>query len=260
MQKFKNLDDFAKHVTRQTAMRGLRIEEPSAKDFGLSLDIVDVVDGYYIARPVVRYGTGRSAVSALLETSGDLPVEVSGGPANIEVDKLNNNILISPKSDETVHAAGKVPTTLGGSRVTLTSRREEVGITTDLLSREEASVQVAGGGACAARWTLAATIDFNIQVRASIMANVMPRSLTRREISWRHGRYFAHHPQIGFMSLYYDPDRPSRISMSAKDADKASRNEGFFPATAKNQIYFICDFIDLGFSAFTRKPMMQTID
>lgn len=260
MKTFPNLDALAASATQQIRIRGLSEETARLPEFDLSLQVLDVVDGRYVLRPLIRYERDGAVAKGTIDSNEDIPIEISGGAASVEIDRYSGNVIVTPKGDETVFARAQIRTTLDDRKVLLSSTIKEVGISTDSLPQAESDMVLAGGGACAARWVKGVVLAFDVQVRASIMANVMPKSLTRREILWRHGRYFAFDPNIGFMSLYYDPERISRIRMETKDSERATAKEGFFPASATNEIYFICDFIDLGISAFTKVPMRQTID
>jgi hypothetical protein len=152
-----------------------------------------------------------------------------------------------------------VETTHKGVPVVLSGGDVPVGIDTSLVPDEELDVRVAGGSACAARWELAAAREINVRVRAGLTANVIPRSLTQREVSWRHALYFAQDKEIGFMRLSYHPGFQSKIVMSSSRGDVEAKTNGFFPASARNSLHFKIEFLDMGYTAFNPKPMTQTI-
>ncbi|HEX8534375.1 MAG TPA: hypothetical protein VF662_09420 [Allosphingosinicella sp.] len=230
---------------------------PTREDFEVGLEVYDIVDGYYVIRPVVKLQYLGRNFRALLGAEASVDIDLSGGPATATRDPANGNILVSTSSRDPIFGRSAVGTRLGGDSITLTSDPFEIGIDPSRIPPSEQQVSVAGGGACASRFFIGDPVDSEVQVRASLMATALPRSVDRREVLWRHGRYFAYNPVLGFMSLYYDPERTSRTTMLSANPNPA--DDGFFPAETVNELHFICDFVDLGIKAFSKVPMRQTI-
>lgn len=260
MEVFRTLDEMVERSKTSPLWTLAASERLSVSNFAARYELYDLVDGYYILRPIVQFSRGTTRVRALLDTSVTLPVEVFGGDASVERDSLNGNILIRPRGDETVHARPSVVTSLGGTPVKLAGTDIEIGISPESLGPGENVMSVAGGGSCAADVVLPTSeVSVNVQVRASIAATAMPKTLTRREVAWRNGRYFAHDPVIGLISLYYDPDRTSRSIIETNNANFATTLADFFPARTQNYFHFMCDFVDLGITTFSKVPMRQTL-
>jgi hypothetical protein len=258
MIRIETLDDLADATFVRRRMYSAA-PLPSRNDFQLGLEIYDLVDGYYVLRPVVQLQYLGRTFRALLGSQAAVDIELSGGPATAQRDPVNGNILVSTTSPDPVFARPAAETTLGGEPVTLGADPLEIGIDPSTIPPSELEVGLAGGGSCASRFFIGDPVDSEVQVRASLMAKALPKSADRREVLWRHGRYFAYNPILGFMSLSYDPDRISKTTMLTSN-QTFLQSGGFFPAKAVNELQFICDFVDLGIKAFSKVPMRQTIN
>jgi hypothetical protein len=162
----------------------------------------------------------------------------------------------------------------------LIGEETEIGFTAQNIPRAQLSIVAAGGGACVSSTSLSNTASipqqlterftgmgisgdslkqlaqgyhFKLRVRACVAANVIPRSALTREIVWQHGLYYAFDPVLGRMRLHYNPAFRSRTVMHSDGALTAGHN--FFPASGMNQLYFILNFLDLGYHAFNKEPM-----
>jgi hypothetical protein len=96
---------------------------------------------------------------------------------------------------------------------------------------------------------------FKLRVRASFAANVIPSSPKKREILWKYGLYYAHDPVLGRMRLHYNPD-PAYQSKTVMESSAILPNgHNFFPASGVNQLYFVLEFLDLGYRVFNKESM-----
>ena len=212
----------------------------------LGLEVVDQVDGRFVLRVT---SSVEDADELLFDDSVD--VELTAGAGEIERDPYTGRLLLSPSGADPVR--GRAVQQRAGAAALL-SPEAALGMRVDDIAADQLKIGVAGGGACAARWQLAMDVDFKVNVRASVMANVVPLTTDRRELTWRHGAYFAHDPIIGFMRLTYNSDFVSKIVLEAQDP------ASFFPSRIDNNIHFVIDFVDLGYRGFNRTPMRQRVD
>jgi hypothetical protein len=237
--------------------RGIR-NDPS--DVEPRVVVHDVIDGKYIVGVTMEHRVGEMLMKRLDSTNfKGVTLALAKGRGTIERDKYTGRYLITPKGDAPVSARAITETTFRGGDIILAGADTVVGIDPALVPAEEMEVTVAGGSACAARWPQVAERDFEVQVRAGLTASVIPRTFTRREISWKHAMYFAQDEHIGFMRLTYNPDFPSMLEMESKQRVTSANRNAFFPAQAKNNLYFKIDFPDMGYTGFNKKPMTQTI-
>lgn len=215
--------------------------------------VSDLVDGKYVVGIDTECRVGGSLVKRLDSTTfKGVHLELPRGRGIIERDRYTGRYLITAQGDEPVSARAVIESSFRGAEVVLAGADTVLGVDRALIPPEEGDVTVFGGSACAARWEVVAQRDFQVQVRAGLVANVIPRSLTRREISWRHAMYFAQDEHIGLMRLTYNPEFRSMIEMESKQEVTRANLDAFFPARAKNHLYFKIDFVDMGYSAFNK--------
>lgn len=216
--------------------------------------------GTVIDRVGDTYVVEGEVVSAARErrqaVGGDqgLQANLVTGAAEIEIDAYSNRLLVRPRGLETV----RIRPRLDAPTVQLSGSDLEIGIEPTELPPDEGDFEAVGGGACSARWQLGIAVEFDVHVRAAVTSTVLPLSLERRRLNWRHGLYFAHDPNVGFMRLNYNPSYYSHLEMTSKQSAPAA--DSFFPSEVENDLYFICDFVDFGFKAFNKEPMQQRVN
>jgi hypothetical protein len=211
------------------------------------LEAIDHVDGRFVLR--ARASDSRAAGGWRELAADSFEVELTAGDADVERDPYTGRYLLTPKAGGAVR--GRAVGEADGA--TIATEDVPLGIDSSTIPRDELRFVVAGGGACAARWQMAGQIDFNVNVRASVASNVVPLTENRRELFWRNGLYWAHDPAIGLMRLDYNPERTSKIVLESGSAGD------FFPGDAENNLYFVIDFVDLGYRAFNKEPMRQRV-
>lgn len=247
-----SLDDYA--------LKG-RAARFDAADVVPRLVVHDVADGKYVVSVVAEFRVGSEILRAEDCSSQDgVAIEISSGRGAIERDPYTGRFLIGVRGDDPVRARAVVDARLKGGTVVLAGEEKTVGIDLRFLPVEQQDVVVSGGSACKARWEVTAERDFEVQVRAGLAASVIPTTLTTREISWKHAMYFAHDERIGFMRLTYNSEYRSLLTMRSQRELSVESYNDFFPAKARNELYFKIDFVDMGYSAFNKVPMSQTID
>lgn len=249
-----SLEELYQNIQSLIQAIGLGLPEPPITAFRPELEFIGLSGDSYVYKQRLSVNVGPVHTSAYLRLPRAPYIQISGGAASVEIDELNGAILITPSSSSAVIASVHQSVTFKAKGADLIGPPQTIGIDLSNIPLSQREMSVAGGGACAARWASATTLTFDVNVRASILADVRPTSESTRQIEWRHGRYFAHHPQLGFMSLYYDQDKNSQLIMRT-----LGTGAGFFPAEAENSINFICDFVDLGIKARSRTPMVQAI-
>jgi hypothetical protein len=252
-----SLDQFL--AQSQSVFSTERVLEPADTDVGI--DVIDQVDGKFVVRSKAHLNVSEDMrFSSDVKRGQGLEIEITQGRANIEQDPYTGLTLITPKGSTPVRARPVLDAKYRENSVTLVGEEKSIGFDTKNIPTEQSTVQKAGGGACNASWEVGQKIDFDVQVRASIMANIIPKTEEQRDIRWQNGLYFAHDEKIGFMRLSYNPERESSLVMSSKTSRESIKAESFFPSTGKNEIYFIVEFLDLGYVGFNKVPMVQNID
>lgn len=224
-------------------------QEGGPGDSELRLEAIDQVDGRFVLRAIQP---GLAAGMRELTAKERLTIEVTAGDADLEVDPYTNRYLLTPKGEEPVRGRATLEDPRGQR---LASPDVPLGFDPSQIPEDEQRFEAVGGGACAARWELAMAADFEVNVRAAAMANVVPLADDRRELYWMHGSYYAHDPVVGLMRLRYNPARTSKIVLQAGDSPG-----GFFPSRIENHLFFVIDFIDLGYRGFNKEPMVQRVD
>ncbi len=223
--------------------------------------VVERVGGTYVVESRVWLpGEGLRRSAEVGEAQG-LEVEVSGGSARTDFDPHSGRLLVVPEGTETVRVRSRVNAKAGAGSVSLSGPEIEVGIDPAGMAPEEGDFDALGGGNCNARMIAAeGEIDFEVNVRAAVQARVLPIALDRRHLNWRHGAYYAHDPNMGLMRLRYNPTRDSTLVMKSQ-ADRAELEQGasFFPASAANDLYFLIEFMDHGYSCFSKEPLAQEV-
>jgi hypothetical protein len=265
-----------------------------AKPYSIDLDVVDHVDGYLVVRPSLRANLNGIVESVSnMRMSDGLSIQITQGEAKVSEDPYTGNILIAPIGLTPIKARGVLRPMLSHGNGVLTASpvlggavlvgaETHIGFSAVNIPRQQQSVAIAGGGSCVSSTSLSNTTNvpqqlitrlqskglsldqikemaknynFKLRVRASIASNVIPHSKQTREIIWQHGLYFAEDPVLGRMRLHYNPDPGyrSRTVMNTNAATPNTRN--FFPASGVTQLYFVLEFLDLGYRAFNKEPM-----
>jgi hypothetical protein len=216
----------------------------------LRLEAIDQVDGRFVLRatvPELDEGGGAREMMA----DENLAIEITSGAGEIERDPYTNRYLLKPAGSEPVLGRAVHE---GREGIRRASSEVPLGIDPSGIPDDQQRFEVAGGGACSARWELAMKADFEVNVRASAMANVVPLSEDHRELYWAHGQYYAHDPVVGLMRLTYNPADTSKIVLR-----RGSEGTEFFPSRIENRLFFVIDFIDLGYRGFNKEPMVQSV-
>lgn len=227
---------------------------------GLSIEITQG-EGKVVEDPY----TGNILIAA----TGSVPVKARG--------------VLRPLIEHS-HGEGHViadPVILGNS--VLIGEETHIGIASHAIAQNQLSIAASGGGACPhavtslsstssiphqlvqrlqnlgfsaeAMVNMAKGYRFSIRVRASFMANVIPYDDKTRVINWRHGLYYAYDKVLGRMRLYYNPDPAYRSKTIMRSDALVAGAHNFFPASGVNQLYFILDFLDIGYRCFNKEPM-----
>lgn len=185
-----------------------------------------------------------------------------------------------PAAGQEVSARAVVParTTvadLAGTTKAAASAVVAVGYDAREIPAAQRGVVAAGGGPCAASIPMgevtrmiqpmishlsadrvdtvrsaAGSATSTLRVRAAVMGNTIPQTPDRREIRWKHGRYYGIDTVLGLLRFSYNPDRRSAVSIVG-----AGAGADFFPASGVNQIYCKLEVLELGLTAYNAEPM-----
>lgn len=253
VEKF-TLDQLYEGITRKT------LRETSDTDFlsntTFETSVFDQIDGKIILQNQFFVETDEGIVSSAKIRDRDLvSYQITQGRAIIQTDPYTNETLITPKGDEPVKVRTIFDSTFRGDSIRFVGQEEEIGIDIRNVPPEQLRFEKGGGGACASSLFLGEPFEFELRVRSFMPANVIPLSLDRRQINWRHALYFAQDPKIGLMRIRYNPDFQTQTNLVS--ANKKA-GEDFFPADGQNDLYFVMEMLNLGLSCFNKKPMRQT--
>ena len=186
---------------------------------------------------------------------------MTAGKATVEIDPYNDAMLVVPTGPEPARGRAVLQATHGGSALTLRSSDREIGFDVANIPDSQLAFRNSGGGACGAAVLEAGlpVTEFELRVRAAMPSSVIPLAPDRREIRWRHALYFAYHAEMGRIRLHPSPTFVSRTVMQSK-AENSEDASDFFPAKGRNELYFVMELLDLGFSWFNKTPMVQSFD
>ncbi|MCZ6862633.1 MAG: hypothetical protein O7I42_20570 [Alphaproteobacteria bacterium] len=248
-----------------TSLHSLAVEKGASpavdlvRDTEVDLGLVDQEDGAFVLAPrVCVRQEGTEFAELKLGVEHDLQVEILEGQASVERDPFSQELLVNPKGSTPVVARLVLRTNRGTEPLTFFGGRTELGMDSTFLSPNESIFDKAGGGACRERWHMTADepFDFELRVRAFMPANVIALTPTKRQIRWRHALYFAHDPTMGNMRIHYNPDHQSLTELNSKGENP----DGFFPASGRNDLFFVIEMLDLGYKCFNKIPMVQSYD
>lgn len=240
------------------AISGVQVEP----DSGLSarLEVADVVDDAYVIQPIVSFVDSSTAASGILPAnSNNFSWESVGGGAEIELDPQSGYLLVRPTSDEPVSISAEIVSNLGPTQIGLSVQETPIGSDPSSIPIDQLQVGKAGGGACRTTLNIGESYQFDVEVRASILASAQASGLNERQVTWKNGRYFAYNDRVGNMTLTYNPAKTSRFIMKNPNFD-GSADQSFFPAEGENEIFFNVNFHDLGVVASARNPMIQKFE
>lgn len=252
-----SLDKFL-NTTQKNINRTLTNQD-FLSDISLETGIFDNVDGRIVLESRLSISADEKyLVSPNLRNAKSLSFQITQGQAVIQTDPYNGKTIIIPKGITPIRIRPTLEASLGNETVVLAGEEHEIGIDTRAVPMNERYFDTAGGGACAARWSIAGeVVDFELRVRAFMPANVVPLALDRRLINWKHALYFGHHPKLGLMRIRYNPTLQSKTLLTSLSTKKQERGAAFFPAKGQNDLYFIIEMLDLGLSCFNKTPMIQ---
>lgn len=195
--------------------------------------VYDVVDGKIVAR-VTRDGMP-------LSFSDGLSWDIISGQALVSEDPLTKVSLFKPNGTVPVVAVPHVGNFVGPP--------VRIGIDPTNLPLSQRRFQVAGGGSCVGNTQTG--IPLTVDVRSVMTSNVIPLSLTERELVYRNCEYYAFDHNVGPMRITLNPDYRSQTVLTSQQ----STGQNFFPATAESRFFFNIDFLDSGLRVFNKEPM-----
>ncbi|MBI1853493.1 MAG: hypothetical protein HYR85_24410 [Planctomycetes bacterium] len=212
---------------------------PTAVAQQLTADVSDVVDGTYLVRPTLD-GTPISS-------SDGLTWETRAGSGSISEDPFTHMTMI--------RASGTTPLVVRPSVGPVIGVDTPIGIDPGTVPAAQLVFAAAGGGVCFANPNHASCFSVTVDVRSILEANVIPRSLSQRELHYQYGEYYSSDPIVGPMRITYNPQARSRTVLTSLVNPQTARDP-FFPATAHSEFFFQIDFLASGISVVNTQPMV----
>lgn len=197
---------------------------------------------------------------ASVETNDDVEIQITQGSGTVRRDPYTGLTLVEPTGEVPVKARAVLRGELNGVLTTLVGEEVQIGLDPSLLPPEQAVFDMAGGGNCRAMAVLGDQYEFSLRVRAVMPAGIIPIDYDRREIVWRDALYFAWDERIGLMRLRNNPAYRSKTELVSRTPKESLTAQNFFPASGRNELYFVLDMVDLGVSLINRDPMVQSFE
>lgn len=259
--------DLAPFFTRtKTAFEG-GVDPPPLADIRLTNGTPTQVSGYYTVDVRLESLTARKLSPTIrhyhdITNAPALTLEITQGMATVFRDPYNHRPIIVPSGNTPVRARAILEATLDGHDRDIVVADFPVGIDVRNMAESEQKFERAGGGGCRGTWVLGDEFEFGVRVRASLRDPVTPLTLDERVISWKHGGYYAHDEKVGLMRIRYNPSEDSKCVMQTKAAQRESGilQSRFFPASGENNLFFVMEFLDLGFTLFNKEPVVLKFD